>query len=55
MTLPGFMSLTMYSSMSTGLGLPGIAAVVMTISHSFRCLWKVSFCACWNSALLSFA
>mmetsp|Transcript_132992 Transcript_132992/g.370756 ORF Transcript_132992/g.370756 Transcript_132992/m.370756 type:complete len:242 (+) Transcript_132992:977-1702(+) len=54
-TLPGFMSLTMYSSISTGLGLPGIAAVVITISHSFRCLWNVSFCACWNAGLLSLA
>mmetsp|Transcript_105909 Transcript_105909/g.287464 ORF Transcript_105909/g.287464 Transcript_105909/m.287464 type:complete len:210 (+) Transcript_105909:252-881(+) len=55
MTLPGFMSFTMYSSISTGDFLPGIAAVEIMMSHSLACLWKVSFCACWNSGLDSLA
>mmetsp|Transcript_9299 Transcript_9299/g.22847 ORF Transcript_9299/g.22847 Transcript_9299/m.22847 type:complete len:355 (+) Transcript_9299:2167-3231(+) len=54
-TEPGFIAFTMWSSISFGLGLPGMAAVVITMSHSLQCFVKVSFCAFKNSGLDSFA
>mmetsp|Transcript_54734 Transcript_54734/g.155708 ORF Transcript_54734/g.155708 Transcript_54734/m.155708 type:complete len:262 (-) Transcript_54734:328-1113(-) len=55
MTEPGFIIPTISSVMSSGDFRPGIAAVVMAMSHSLRCNANVSRCTRWNSCELSFA
>lgn len=37
-TLPGFMSATISAVISRGAGLPGMRAVVMTMSTSWHCV-----------------
>ena len=55
MTEPGFISSTMSVSHSFGAGLPGISAVVMTMSTSFACARNSAYSASMNSLLISFA
>ena len=55
MTLPGFMLATCASEISRGAGLPGISAVVMTISCLAIWLETSSACAALYSSLISVA
>mmetsp|Transcript_32280 Transcript_32280/g.81917 ORF Transcript_32280/g.81917 Transcript_32280/m.81917 type:complete len:268 (+) Transcript_32280:504-1307(+) len=55
MTLPRFMMSTMYCLMSFGAGLPGMSAVVMTMSHSPHCFLKSAISASRNSLDISLA
>ena len=54
-TDPGFMSATCSALISFGAGLPGISAVVMTISTYSHCLANNFIYASMNSLLISFA
>jgi len=54
-TLPGFMLCTISAVISLGAGLPGISAVVMTMSTSLACCAYIWRCAAWKPSLMTLA
>lgn len=54
-TLPGFMLCTISAVISLGAGLPGISAVVITMSASFASRAYIWRCAAWKPSLITFA